>query len=121
MITPKVRHMIRIAKRLAAATGYLELGMTQHALDTLEGLSDLGPFEGPVELLRGEALRIQHRYADAEKSLKIAARKFPSPEDRTAWLALSNCYRQAGDVDGAVRMLARARGAHPPKKKRKSP
>jgi len=121
MIKPEVRHMIRIAKRLAAATGYLELGMTQHALDSLEGLGNLGPFEGPVELLRGESLRLQHRYDEAEKSLQIAAKKFPAPGDRTAWLALSNCYRQAGDVDGAVQMLARARGAHRPKKKPQAP
>lgn len=118
MITPQVQNMIRIAKRLKAATGYLELGMAQHALDTLEDLEDLGPFEGPVELLRGEALRLQHRYTDAEKSLKIAARKFPSPQDRSAWLALSNCYRQAGDTDRAIRCLGRARGARPPKRRR---
>jgi len=120
MTTPEVRQMIRVAKRLRQATGYLELGMTQHALDSLEGLGDLGPFEGPADLLRGEALRIQCRFEDAAKSLRRAAKSFPAPHDKTAWLALSHCYRQVGDTDRAVQSLARARGAQPPKKKRKS-
>jgi len=105
--------LIRVAKRVKEATGYFELGMTQHTLDCLEGLGDLGPFEAEVALLRGEALRAQHRYAAAETALKTAARKFPSPFDRSAWFALSLCYRQAGDTDRAVQSLARARGAMP--------
>ena len=101
----------RIAKRLVEATGYLELGMPEHALGRLEGLGDLGPMAAEVDLLRGEALRCQHRFEDAAHSFQQAARKFPSPQKRAAWLALSRCYRQAGDTDRAIQSLANARGA----------
>lgn len=110
---------VRITKRMAAAAGYLELGMADHALERLSGLDDLGPLESEVELLRGEALRCQHRYAEAATSFKNAAKKAPSPQDRTAWLALSMCYRQAGDTARAIQSLAQARGARLPKRKPK--
>jgi tetratricopeptide (TPR) repeat protein len=112
-------NMIRIAKRLEQACGYLELGMTQQALDRLEGLGELGPFEAEVALVRGEALRMQERYADAASCLKTAARKFPPPFNRSAWFALSLCYRQAGDTRRAINSLGRARGAGWPKFKPK--
>lgn len=107
------RQLVRVAKRLLQASGYLELGMRQHALDRLDGLGDLGPFEAAVELLRAEALRGQHRYQDAATSFKNAARKFPSPQNKPVWLASSLCYRQAGDILRAIQSLARARGARP--------
>jgi tetratricopeptide (TPR) repeat protein len=109
--------MIRVAKRLQQAHGYLELGMTQQALDRLEGLKELGPFEAEVALVRGQAFRMQHRYADAATALKSAARKFPPPFDRSAWFALSLCYRQAGDTGRAINSLGIARGAGSPKQK----
>ena len=104
-------HYQRISKRLAQAVGYLEFGMPGHALERLEGLGELGPLEAEVEMVRGEALQCQHRYDDAAASLKNAARKAPSPRNRAAWLALSMCYRQAGDTDRAIQSLANARGA----------
>lgn len=107
------RQLVRVAKRLREAHGYFELDMTERALDCLDGLGELGPFEAEVELLRGEALRKQHRYDDAEFALRTAAKKFPAPYDRSAWYALSLCYRQAGDVSQAIQSLARARGAQP--------
>jgi Tfp pilus assembly protein PilF len=67
--------------------------------------------EGEVELLRGEALRCQHRYEEAASSFEKAAQKGPAPRKRTAWLALSLCCRQAGDTAGAIQSLANARGA----------
>ena len=115
-MAPDMAQLIRVAKRLREATGYFELGMPQHTLDCLEGLGELGPFEAEVQLLRGEALRVQHRYDDAAAALKTAARKFPAPYDRSAWFALSLCYRQVGDVNRAIQSLARARGAGPRRK-----
>lgn len=114
---------IRVTKRMAEATGYLEIGMAQQALDRLDGLGDVGPLEAEIELIRGEALRSQHRYEAAAASFRNAARKAPSPHNRTAWLALSLCYRQSGDTDRAIQSLALARGARlkkPKHKKRKS-
>jgi tetratricopeptide (TPR) repeat protein len=109
------RQMFRVAKRLRQAAGYLELGMAQQALDSLEDLGELGPFEAEVELLRGEALRMQKRFKEAAASFTIAAQKFPPPQSVAAWLALSLCYQQAGDTDRAIQILARLRGAQPPK------
>ena len=113
------RQLVRVAKRIREATGYFELGMAQHTLDCLDGLGELGPFEAEVALLRGEALRFQHRYDDAAVALKTAARKFPAPFDRSAWFALSLCYRQAGATGLAIQSLARARGAHVSRKRHK--
>ncbi len=103
--------LVRVAKRLREAQGYFELGLTQRTLDCLDGLGELGPFEAEVELLRGQALRMEHRYDDAASALEAAARKFPAPYDRSAWYALSLCYRQVGDMNRAIQSLARARGA----------
>jgi len=111
---------IRVSRRLQEAAGYFELGMTQHTLDCLEGLGELGPFEPAVEFLRGESLRIQHRYDDAATSLEAAAKKFPAPLNRSAWLAVSRCYRQAGQMDRAIQTLGCARGARPPKARPKA-
>ena len=111
---------VRVLKRLQEAEGYLELGMTEHTLRCLEGLGELGPFEPAAEMLRGKALWMQHRYDDAAASLRVAAHKFDAPHDRPAWLALSLYYRRAGDMNRAVQSLARARGAHLPKRKPKS-
>lgn len=113
------RQLVRIAKRLQEAAGYFELGMAEHTLECLDGLGELGPFEAEVALLRGEALRLQHRYDDAALALKIAARKFPAPFDRSAWFALSLCYRQAGATGLAIQSLARARGAYTTRKRRR--
>lgn len=110
---------VRISKRMSAATGYLELGMADHALAELGELGELGPLEAEVELLRGEALRCQRRYSEAAVSFRNAAKKAPTPQNRTAWLALSMCYRQAGDTDRAIQSLAHARGAKPRKMKPK--
>ncbi len=108
-----LRELVRVAKRLQEAHGYCELDMPQQALDRLAGLGELGPFEAEVELLRGEALRKQRRFDDAAIAIRKAARKSPAPDDRSAWYALSLCYRQAGAVSQAIQSLARARGAGP--------
>jgi tetratricopeptide (TPR) repeat protein len=111
------RQLTRVAKRVVEATGYLELDMAQQALDRLNELDDLGPFEAEVELLRGEALRLQQRFEDAAVALQKAARRFPTPFRKPALLALSLCYKQAGDQDRAMQSLAMARGALPAVKK----
>jgi tetratricopeptide (TPR) repeat protein len=112
-MTEDEKQFIRVAKRVCAATGYLELGMAQHALDSLTELGPLGPFEAEIELLRGEALRRQRRFEDAAVALKAAADKLPAPQDVAAWLALSLCQKRAGDMVKAINTLAKARGARP--------
>ena len=106
-----IAQWIRVSKRLTQAAGYLELEMPQHALERLEHLDPLGPFEADVSLLRGEALRRQNRLQEAAASFQVAAAKLASPQDREAYLAISLCLRQVGKVHEATQMLARARGA----------
>ncbi len=109
--------VVRILRRLSEAKGYLELGMTRHALGRLEGIRDWGPFTVAAEMLRGEAARREHRFAAAADSFETAARMLHTPHDKPVWLTLSMCYRQAGDTDRAIESLAHARGARPPKAK----
>jgi tetratricopeptide (TPR) repeat protein len=106
--------LIRVAKRLNQALGYLELGMPQQALDSLESLGPLGPFDAEVEYLRGHALRMQHRYREAARKFRLAAEKLPPQDDDAAWLALSAIYSTIGDGLKAIEMPGRTgRGNHP--------
>lgn len=86
----------RVFRRLLAAEGYLELGMPQHALEELDAVEHPGPFEPPLQFMRGEALRAQERYEDAIQPLQLAAKLIPPPHNRQAWLALSDCFRHRG-------------------------
>lgn len=116
-MTIDARQMIRAARRLREATGYLELGLAQRALDCLAGLEALGPLEAEAALLRGAAMQQQQRFDEASRAFEQAAHCSPPPMDKAAWLALSFCYRQCGDVDRAIQTLGNARGALPPKLK----
>jgi tetratricopeptide (TPR) repeat protein len=106
--------LVRVARRLTAASGYLELGMPQQALDALERLGPPGPFDAEVEYLRGHALRLQHRYREAARKFRLAAEKLPPQEDDTAWLALSEIYSKIGDGQAATEMRGRMRRGHRP-------
>lgn len=108
---------MRIARRLNEAAGYLELGLPGKTLEILDELGDVGPFAPGAALLRGEALRLQERYAEAAASFEYAARFMPPPFDRPAYLASSACYRQVGDINRAINLLGFARGALPPYKR----
>lgn len=83
-------------RRLAAAEGYLELQMPLYALAELNRVGDAGPFEPISQLFRGEALQAQEKYAEAIVPLNLAAQMFPTPFNRRAFMALSNCYRHEG-------------------------
>jgi len=86
-----------------------------HHLDTVLRIGDIGPFRLAEAILRAEFLKSQVDYGAAAKALENAARMLPSPENQALWLALSTCYREAGDVGRAVDCMAYARGAVPPK------
>ena len=103
-----MKQLHKIAHRLREASGYLELGMAQQALDRLDGLGELGPFEGEVSLLRGEAFGAQEKFTEAAASFKTAAKLLPPPYRQPAFLALSMVYQEAGDTDRADQALARA-------------
>jgi hypothetical protein len=109
---PNVIKNVRVLKRLKAAVGYHELGMTQHALRCLDSLTQLGtisPFELVADVLRDEF--INHRHVSAEKALDIVACMLPKPARRAVRMTLAACYssensqRMANDravVRGAI-------------------
>ena len=86
----------RVVRRLAAAEGYLEIGLPTYAITELNRVVEAGPFEPIVQLFRGEALQAQEKFADAIAPLNRAAELFPSPFNQRALMALSNCYRHQG-------------------------
>ena len=92
----------RIVKRLAAAEGYLELGLASYALDELNRVAEAGPFEAISQLLRGEALQAEQRFSEAIPAFNRAAELVPSPFNQRALLGLSRCYRASGQDDLAA-------------------
>ena len=115
-MTFDMRQLQRVAHRLREASGYLELGMAQHALDRLEGVGELGPFKGEINMLRGEAYGVQHRLAEAAASFQAAVEHLPPPYRQPAFVALSIVYQEAGDESRASEALAHARHAWSPRK-----
>ena len=109
---PRMAQLIRVSKRVTQATGLLELDLADKALERLEQLGPLGPLEAQVELLRGEAFRRQHRFPEAARAFHLAARRFSSMDDREVLFALSLCFREAGDANQSIDLLAKARGAN---------
>ena len=113
---------VRLSKLLSEADGYIDLGMSQHALDRLKGLGDHGPFEAAVAMLRGKALWLQKRFDEAAENLRLAADGLNSPQSRQAWLAISLYHHHRGDVDNAIDALSKARGAKlPPRRSQSRP
>ncbi|MBN2292467.1 MAG: tetratricopeptide repeat protein [Pirellulales bacterium] len=108
---------VRLTKRLSEADGYIDLGMSQHALNRLDGIGAAGPFAPAVAMLRGKALWQQKRFDEAAKQLREAADGLSTPMSRQAWLALSLYYQRQGDVEEAVDALSKARGANPTTKR----
>lgn len=87
-----------VVRRLAAAEGYLELGMAHRAISEIESVKNAGPFEAIAELLRGEALQLESRFDEAIPALNRAAELFPKPFNQRALMRLSACYREQGDL-----------------------
>ena len=90
---------LKIVRRLAAAEGYLELGMPQHAMRELNAVDDPGPYQTVKSFLAGEALKAQDRYAEAAELLQRAAETAPLPQSPRVWMSLSECLRKNGQDD----------------------
>ncbi len=106
--------IVRVLKRLKAAVGYHELGMTQHALrclDSLVPLGNIGPFGLVADVLRGEFVTHTENHVSAAKSLEVVACMLPTPARHAIEMTLAACYGQGEDVGRAANRVARARGA----------
>jgi len=107
----KTQDRNRLNKIQREAEGYLELGLPQQALNTLNRLGN--PIEcGTVtQYLLGEALRSLERYAEALVPLQRAAET--EPENVHVWLALGWCFKRIGRLDQAIQALDKAVAADP--------
>jgi Flp pilus assembly protein TadD len=106
-----VRSGIRRMRLQREAEGYLELGMSQHALSSLGRIGDLTSLDPSALYLWGEALRSLERYDEAITPLRRAAQS--DPENINIYLALGWCYKRVGHVDLAIEALERALAAEP--------
>ncbi len=89
----------RVARRISAAEGYLDLDMPVRAMRELEAITEPGPYEPTVEYMKGEALIAQRRFSEAIGPLKRAVQLIPPPHNREAWKSLGECYRLRGDEE----------------------
>jgi Flp pilus assembly protein TadD len=100
------RWHIRRARIQREAEGYLELGMSEHALQTLGRLGDPAAFDGHALYLWGEGLRMMQRYFEALLPLERAAKA--APDDVRVRIALGWCYKRTGRLDLAIDALEQA-------------
>lgn len=107
----KTQDRNRLNKIQREAEGYLELGLAQQALNTLNRLGNPVECGTTTQYLLGEALRSLERYADALVPLQRAAQA--EPENVHVWLALGWCFKRIGRLDQAIESLDRAVGADP--------
>lgn len=106
--------IVRVLKRLKAAVGYHELGMTQHALrclDSLASLGKIGPFGLVADVLRGEFIKSRENHVSAAKALEIVGCMLPTPARNAIEMTLAACYGQGNDMGRAANSVVRARGA----------
>jgi Flp pilus assembly protein TadD len=106
-----VRNGIRHLRLQREAEGYLELGMSQHALACLGRIGDPTTMDASALLLWGEALRALKRYEEAIEPLRRAAQF--DPENINIFLTLGWCYKRVGRLDLAIEALERALATEP--------
>jgi tetratricopeptide (TPR) repeat protein len=94
----------KIARRLLAADGYLDLRMPVQALKELDKIEDPGSFEASVYFLRGMCLKQLGDFDHAIPWLEEAARLIPAPLSRFTWKSLEECYSAQGNETMAAMM-----------------
>jgi hypothetical protein len=80
---------------MTEASGYLDLDMSQQALETLRCIKEPGPFEAQIAFLRGKALQQARRFEDAAVCLAVAAKNVPPQFKKQAFEYLSECVRES--------------------------
>jgi Flp pilus assembly protein TadD len=93
------------------AEGYLELGMSQHALSSLGRIGDITNLDASALYLWGEALRSLERYEEAIIPLRRAVQA--DPENISIFLALGWCFKRSGHIDLAIESLEKALALEP--------
>ncbi|QDT66091.1 tetratricopeptide repeat protein [Calycomorphotria hydatis] len=102
----------RTLRHLTAADGYLDLDMPEKALAELDDIVDAGELDAAVLFLRGKAYKSLKMYEPAIDALQEAASQIPAPYNKGAWLALEDCFREAGfpELASVAGMFATSNG-----------
>ena len=100
------RIRLLLERTIEEAEGYLELGMVEHALRTLQSRGKLVHGNGRACYLMGESLRELECYHEALFPLERSALLIP--DDIHVWLALGWCYKRTGKLAKAITALERA-------------
>jgi len=95
-----------IQRIIEEAEGYLELGMTQHALAALQRRGKFVHGNARACYLMGEALRELGCFREALIPLERSAEL--TPDDIHVWIALGWCYKRTGQLDHAIWALEQA-------------
>lgn len=95
-----------LERTIREAEGYLELGMTGHAIVALQRHGKLVHASARGCYLLGEALREVSRYEEALIPLRRSATL--EPDYLYVWLALGWCYKRTGKLSSAIDALERA-------------
>lgn len=96
----------RLLRTRREAEGYLELGMPEHALDSLQRRGKIVHADARGCYLLGESLRELRRFREAIFPLKRSLELIP--DDIHVWMALGWCYKRIGDVARAIDALEQA-------------
>ncbi|MEK6247495.1 MAG: tetratricopeptide repeat protein [Planctomycetales bacterium] len=99
-------HRNRRQQLISQAEGYLELGMVEHALSTIDQLGRSDDLEAHVLFLKGEAFRAARQYKEALKELKRAAKS--TPEEIQIWISMGWCYKRTNRTNMAIQSLDQA-------------
>jgi tetratricopeptide (TPR) repeat protein len=99
------------ARRLQAASGYVDLEMPAHALRALDGIAhpEITPFE--FHYLRGQALRLAGRWAEALVAFS-SAREY-QPENLDVLMGMAWCFKRTDQLSRAISTMEEAYRAHP--------
>lgn len=85
--------------------------LPRSALEVLASAEDFGGYRFEANCLRGEALRMLERHAEALEPLEQAAED--RPDDVAVNLALGWCYKRTGQLQKAIGALERAQRSNP--------
>ncbi len=100
------RNRTLLHRAIEEAEGYLELGMIEHALASLQRRGTLIHTNGRACYMLGEALRELARYEEALPPLERSADLLP--DDIHVLLALGWCYKRTGQLGKAIAALEKA-------------
>jgi tetratricopeptide (TPR) repeat protein len=118
---------LRRQQLMHEAEGYLELALlfgdrwplpcalrdclAQRSLAVINHFNGMATYSPQLQLIKGQALRMQERYQEALEPLNQAAKD--DPQNIDAWLALGWCYKRTGRVDLAIESLEEALDLEP--------